>query len=986
MADAKSAGVDVSKLVQNEAEPSAPDGSDFLDRFTKPMARQPEQDFTQRLQPQPDFLDRMTTKESTEINPELYTPSANATVADRYLGPLPAPTTEEYLKGIEPSPADKKKVTTSTDPYENALMPFREWGKNWWQETKESAEAMRGQGPVMSALGAFGIAYAPISSAWKSFVGDPVRRVTGSDTAGELAEAASDMAIVGGIPGLGKRFLKSVADLGLSIKGSRPESIRKLADMLDTLRPQAMEGADKVQAASEMLRKAAASGTPVPPRMVAKVVDSVAPPEGKFGQWYGNVWEVIEWPFKQKVIPTREGKKSVQQIFQPAVERLESSGLDQPFRLGRAKKQLAMRAGEELGKDLQGLTPQERLDVMRGLRGGDTTTDAGKAAVVKFNERLKDFDLGREYHEHFNTNLRKQLDKIDLPELDDPQLGPMVDNFLKSVQGSFEGKTKPHEIMGQMEQLLADPGVTPHFKRVLKDLYNLPASTPAAVAKASDRAAKGFMLSGLKERGAIATEPAAGLRLVGKGELTSFPGLRGKFVPDDVYFELKAWQDVSKFSHHALNKWFMSPWKTSKVVLRPATHVRNIFSNLMLNDLGGLPVYDIGTYAQAWREFRDKGKIWKEYRNLTGAGGTFTANDIMQVGEGLKLHQVGGAYEHAGMADRMLAYFDSNKVVSGMRNLYNAEEQLFKLAKYIKNRKGGMDNYEAALDAMKWTHNYGEVTRATAAIRSTAMPFFTWQSKIMPLMAEVAKKHPMRLAKWFAGYEAMQMGALNGLNMNSDEWQYMNQIMPSYIADGQFLMMPFRDEKQRLQALNLTYMVPGFGDINQFMNDPVSTIVANPLVSIAGGLGANRTFTGAPIYYEWEEPTTKAAKAMSYVWGNLAPSWVPGGQDQLWSKIGQGIEDHPDAPTWYQILGQEMGFKIHTIDESQATRKKQALERMQLSELQTDFLRKMREAGKAGKSDQTMQDIAERFALLRQRLRQPKESSGPTAQLLRLTQ
>lgn len=878
------------------------------------------------------------------------------------------------------------------NPFLLALRPFLNVPQRWREHTQRGIEDIKGAfrtdveaSPWLRAgsalLGMGEVLWTPAATVG-SAVGEAAQQFAHglgaskgvSDYVKESAGVAAET-----LTGTGtwrNMLLKAVGLYGQAFGGSKIGALRKLGEQMEMAAPQVgAEHFATAKAAADRIRAFADQGIDIPPRFVAKEVDKLLPRDWRFGNIWGNVMEVISIPTKAKIIPTyKEGMKSLQEIIQPAVERLHDIGLDKPFRLARAKKQLTMRAGEELGVEIAKLKPGERLDVFRGLKGQEMQTEAAKGVVKRFNTRVQGFDLGRQYQAEFYTNLKKQLSKVDVPEMDGAG-AERIGKFFDQVDAGVKGKVNERQIRKEMLKVLKEPSVPDDLKRIVTDLYNLPADTPRAVAKASTKASRAYMLSGLKESGAIADLPdKARSMLVSDKTHNSFRDLWGKYVPRDVWLELKAWQDVSKASHYMMNKWFMTPWKTMKVVLRPATHVRNTVSNMILNDLGGLPFYRWDRYAQALSEMKDKGRYYREFRNLTGSGGTFTANDVAQLSDGLRLG--------AGTFDRMLMHFD--KLVQKPRSLYNAEEQFFKLAKFIHNRKAGMDAYEAATDAMKWTFNYGEVTRFTARARATAVPFFTWQSKVLPLMAESVKKHPLRLGKWIGMYEGLQLMNLDRLDMGEEEWEYLHKILPEYVADSQFLLLPFRDDKDRLQMLNLTYMIPGFGDITQIEEDPWGAVFASPLLNIAGTLTTKTKFSGAPLYYDWEEPTVKASKVFSYVWQQLMPSWSPGGQDAIWSKMYQYMTDHPDAPTWYQMLGQEMGFKIQVADEAKLVRRRAVLEDIKMSQIESEYIRKLNEGVRSGKSDADLQEIAARFALLRQELMMPKERGGLTSNVLSL--
>lgn len=910
------------------------------------------------------------------------------------IAPPPAMTPEQAKQMVEPVETAKETGVPleEQNPMLLALRPFLNVPRRWREHTQRGIEDIKGafrddvEAPLWkragsALLGAGQVVWTPASTLG-SAVGEAAEQFAhglgASKGVSDYVKESSGIAAEG-MTGTGtwrSAIMKAVGYYGQALGGSKVQALRKLGEQMEMAAP--MVGGEHfaaAKAAADRIREFADAGTDIPPRFIAKEVDRLLPRDWRFGNIWGNVMEVISIPAKAKIIPTyKEGMKSLQEIIQPAAERLHAIGLDKPFRLARARKQLSMRAGEELGVDISKLKPGERLDVFRGLKGQDMQTEAAKGVVSKFNTRLQGFDLGKRYQAEFYSNLKKQLAKVDVPEMDGAG-AERIGRFFDQVDAGVKGQVTERQIRKEMLKVLKDEHVADDLKKIVTDLYNLPADTPRAVAKASTQASRAYMLSGLKQAKVIADQPDKfRSMLVSNRSHNSFRDLWGKYVPRDVWLELKAWQDVSKASHYMMNKWFMTPWKTAKVVLRPATHIRNTISNMILNDLGGLPFYRWDRYAQALGELKDKGKYYKEFRNLTGSGGTFTANDVAQLSDGLRLG--------AGTMDKMLMYFD--KAVQKPRSLYNAEEQFFKLAKFIHNRKAGMEAYEAATDAMKWTFNYGEVTRFTARARATAVPFFTWQSKVLPLMAESVKKHPLRLGKWVGMYEGLQLANLDRLDMGEEEWDYLHKILPEYVADSQFLMLPFRDDKGRLQMLNLTYMIPGFGDITQIEEDPWGAVFASPLLNIAGTLTTKTKFSGAPLYYDWEEFSVQASKTFSYVWQQLMPSWLPGGQDAIWSKMNQYINDHPDAPTWYQMLGQEMGFKIQTADEAKLLRRRAVLEDIKMSQIESEYVRRLDEGFKSGKSDEDLQEIAARFALLRQELMMPKERGGLTANVLKM--
>jgi hypothetical protein len=425
---------------------------------------------------------------------------------------------------------------------------------------------------------------------------------------------------------------------------------------------------------------------------------------------------------------------------------------------------------------------------------------------------------------------------------------------------------------------------------------------------------------------------------------------RSLYVQRDVELELKAMKEIPEIANKAFNKYFMGPWKIAKVMMRPAAWGRNILTNLAQNHLGGLPFYRQDMYLKSYQGMRGSegvkvegksvGSHWKDWNKATGSGGTFAMNDVVQLGEGMKYG--------SNMWERGLSAFD--KIAAPAKTVYSAQEQLFKFAKYLHNIEGGMGQKEAAWDAMKWTFNYGEITRATAKVRSYAMPFFTWQSKVFPQVLEAVVKHPVKFAGLVTLYHGMQNAAIESAGMTAGEFEVFKTKMPEYLNNGLMMPMPWRDSQDRLNFLDLTYIVPGFGDAYQMSGHPMAQIFQHPLVSIAGGLQANKKYSGAPIWYDWEPATTKAAKWIGYIWEQLVPAPMPGGTD--WRNMYQAFVETPMSefdPTVRdlsrsQALAGSIGFKINPVDVGTAMQSSAALEKMKLSEIRSNLRKKLQSA------------------------------------------
>jgi len=687
------------------------------------------------------------------------------------------------------------------------------------------------------------------------------------------------------------------------------------------------------------------------------------------------VWEnIVVPPFKARILPTLERslegrgatevvKKSIADVMQPAVERM-SKNLQSTFRTTQAMKALTTKTGEELGQDLRSLTPTARYDVVRGLRGTSQAQLSPEAVGVldKFEGRIQDMQLRGPYELEFRNKVSKLLTKsVEAPE--EMFLGPAPRAFLQSLEQGLSGKASVRQIQRTLVSAIEDPLVAPEFKALARMVHNLPASIPEEVAQASKDTATAYLASKLKGYSGVVRaydpKPGSGDYLASKWAPFVRKG-EPLFVQRDVELELRALQAIPKIAHSMFNKYFLSPWKMTKIMPRPAAQMRNLFSNTMLNHIGGLPFWHLDTYTQALRGMQKGSPEWKQFSRTTGAGGNFSVNEINTLHEGLRYN--------ANMIDGAMSVFD--RVMQPSVKLYNAQESMFKFAKYLHNLDQGISKSEAAWDAVKWTFNYGEVTRFTARVRSNLAPFYTWQSKIIPLMAEAAVKNPVQFTTMISLYQALQNYGIRESGITDSEWQSVEGSLPEYIKKGMFFVMPWRDDQGRLNMMNMTYMLPGFGDVNQLLNGPMAFFLSNPALTIAGSLLTKTKYSGAPMYYDWEAPGTKFAKSAAYVWEQLMPAVMPGGTD--WNMLWDTFTDVPESLSGPQALASMLGMKMSPVNLEAAQRKAQAIEQIHLSEMGIQMNHELRRA----RNDSEREDILYKYAQLKESRAQEREERG----------
>ena len=293
------------------------------------------------------------------------------------------------------------------------------------------------------------------------------------------------------------------------------------------------------------------------------------------------------------------------------------------------------------------------------------------------------------------------------------------------------------------------------------------------------------------------------------------------YVHPEIYADL---METIKMRSKGEKTWLkaLGAWKFGKVVLSPKTHARNLLSNSVLVHLGGLPMYEQPVYlTKAAYEMRGKGGYWKAAKENGLLTNTFIEAELRSLfGEATDLGGVraGSLPEKFGKVGE--AWLKAKRVAGKAAELYQAEEQRFKLAKFIHNiERRKMTPKAAAADAEKWLFNYEKVTKAQQKYRTKwyGAPFATFTLKAIPRMAEAMVKTPWRFALPGALIYGMEKVAQRMIGDSDEVVKAKKALRPEW-QQGSFLGIPnfmrtwLVDDYGREYYLNLSYILP-WGDL-----------------------------------------------------------------------------------------------------------------------------------------------------------------------------
>jgi hypothetical protein len=389
--------------------------------------------------------------------------------------------------------------------------------------------------------------------------------------------------------------------------------------------------------------------------------------------------------------------------------------------------------------------------------------------------------------------------------------------------------------------------------------------------------------------------------------------LAGKYVPKPIWNYLNDIQVAKTDSEKLLSK-VVGEFKFNKVILNPATHARNMISNMILNwwKLGVNPITNADDYAEAAAEIaRNSGKWLDEARTVGYGLDSFAANELR---DSLLNGDVNGL----------------GKMVKDVRtklgDFYQGEENFAKLAAFINQRKKGLNIEDAWKAAESATFNYAQVTPFVRKLRQSiwGFPFITFTVKATPVVAETMLKNPARVS----AIGKIKNSIENLADIKETEKERANE--PAWIRNGFYIKLPMKDEKGRSAYFDLTYIIP-FGDLisGQFLEGQIdrntgieegfgkNLLNKNPTINFISEIARNQDFYGDKI---WQD-SDSMEKQMGDLFRHLTKTYTP---PVVADQLPGGWVQQGDA----KGTRRQKGFSEVLTPEQEATQKRTLMEEM----------------------------------------------------------
>lgn len=275
--------------------------------------------------------------------------------------------------------------------------------------------------------------------------------------------------------------------------------------------------------------------------------------------------------------------------------------------------------------------------------------------------------------------------------------------------------------------------------------------------------------------------------------------LAGKWVPDRIAKDINVMIEPAATGAAKLYNRLLNTWKVGKTVLNPAYHGRNMLSNVILNDVNGVSIFDprgAKAYGQAIKELKQGGQYYDEAREAGLLGKTFYGEDLKDFIDPLESYNA---------ADNIGQWImkGGRKTAQLGGNFQAMNEDIAKLAHFVYKRNRGESVESAVESANKALFDYSALTNVEKKIKKY-IPFYTFQRKAYPMLLGVAIDNPGRIGKYNQLKEAIE-------NMSPESEDERNWL-PEWMRDEFKVRLPMKDKDGNSIYFDATYIIP-YGDV-----------------------------------------------------------------------------------------------------------------------------------------------------------------------------
>lgn len=394
-----------------------------------------------------------------------------------------------------------------------------------------------------------------------------------------------------------------------------------------------------------------------------------------------------------------------------------------------------------------------------------------------------------------------------------------------------------------------------------------------------------------------------------------FGKLAGKYVQEDIAGQVL---EMAEAPNAALQIYdtMLGWWKMGKTVYNVGTHVRNVLSNVaMFAPLAGISIWNPGNiryYREAVTALRNGGKDLQEAYEMGVLGADFVSAELRQTlrqllpdpatiqDDGKAPSILMGIGKSVGRFVPQILKNPVHRAHNQITALYQAEDEVFKLAAYLKAKSMGMSPEQARDHVRQWFPYFDSGSSTTLkTIGRTTMPFLSFYRESIRIFGEALKHRPLALAAGLAVPSMLTFLSAMLLGLDDEDMDDVKRTALRGKASGLLgltpldreplfsMLLPKRTEGGGLQQFDLSAIYP-FTDLlgerlegtdgqDWWQRQWRKMITAGPFLSLAYAYGANEDpFSGRPLVEPGMSGWEGFQKRFEHTYQALLPPLTPG--------------------------------------------------------------------------------------------------------------
>jgi hypothetical protein len=375
-----------------------------------------------------------------------------------------------------------------------------------------------------------------------------------------------------------------------------------------------------------------------------------------------------------------------------------------------------------------------------------------------------------------------------------------------------------------------------------------------------------------------------GMRKLSGEASTGTPGslgsMTGRYVDNETWRFMQGFENVATPKQAALSyNGLLQAWKFAMTALNLPTHMGNIGSNFVLSTIvGGLPWWRVDIYkraiadylagrgvgkgsAQFYKELRSEGIIGRTFINQETRNSLQEFSTLVQTDTRRFLRRMSDAQGFSAGVSKTTD--EADRYIKAIGAVYQAEEEIFKVAVHMHHRNQGKSVAEAAKIANEALVDYSArsgfinfVNRAPFGI-----PFFTFPAKAGPALARAIIKHPERVPYAIAPFIGLDLIARHLVGVPEIQ-PYSTRKKGAF--DIRYSQVPIVTEEGKMVFMNTGRYTPFGPFVTGGLAEtvlpewwPQALTPSNPLMSLAVLYFARDPLTGEPIVHDLQTAPEK---------------------------------------------------------------------------------------------------------------------------------